>query len=77
MYALRYGAIPIVRSICGLKDTVIDISEENGFGICHDEVNVDEMTAAIAILIAATIFVVSLVAYRLMARSVPAPDGRE
>ena len=47
MYALRYGTIPIVRSIGGLKDTVIDISEENGFGICHDNVEVSEITTAI------------------------------
>lgn len=47
MYALRYGAIPIVRSIGGLKDTVVDISEENGFGICHDEVSIDDMSEAI------------------------------
>ncbi|WP_034042462.1 glycogen synthase [Wocania ichthyoenteri] len=47
MYALRYGTIPIVRSIGGLKDTVTDISEENGFGICHDNVTVLEMTNAI------------------------------
>lgn len=47
MYALRYGTIPIVRSIGGLKDTVIDISEENGFGICHDEVTISDMENAI------------------------------
>ncbi|WP_242203262.1 glycogen synthase [Aestuariivivens insulae] len=47
MYALRYGTIPIVRSIGGLKDTVTDISEDNGFGICHDHVTVDEITHAI------------------------------
>ncbi len=47
MYALRYGTIPIVRSIGGLKDTVIDVSEENGFGICHDNVEVSEITTAI------------------------------
>ena len=46
MYALRYGAIPIVRSIGGLKDTVIDISKD-GFGICHNEVTVSEITEAI------------------------------
>ena len=33
MYSLRYGTIPIVRSIGGLKDTITDIQEENGFGI--------------------------------------------
>jgi len=48
MYALRYGTIPIVRSIGGLKDTVIDISEEGGFGICHENVTVSEIVHAIA-----------------------------
>lgn len=47
MYALRYGSIPIVRSIGGLKDTVIDISEKGGFGICHNKVTVSEITGAI------------------------------
>lgn len=47
MYALRYGTIPIVRNIGGLKDTVVDFSKENGFGICHDQVTVLEITNAI------------------------------
>lgn len=47
MYALRYGTIPVVRSIGGLKDTVIDISEENGYGICFDSVTVSDITHAI------------------------------
>ncbi|WP_100613640.1 glycogen synthase [Confluentibacter citreus] len=47
MYALRYGTIPVVRSIGGLKDTVIDISEKNGFGICHEEVTVLDIINAI------------------------------
>lgn len=47
LYALRYGTIPIVRSIGGLKDTVTDISERNGFGICHNEVNPNEIEEAI------------------------------
>lgn len=42
MYALRYGTIPIVRHIGGLKDTVIDIADE-GFGFCHDNVNIKEV----------------------------------
>lgn len=47
MYALRYGTVPVVNSIGGLKDTVIDISE-NGFGICHDGVSVEKVTNAIS-----------------------------
>ena len=47
MYALRYGTIPIVRSIGGLKDTVIDIKEQDGFGICHDDVTVEAINHAI------------------------------
>lgn len=47
MYALRYGTIPIVRSIGGLKDTVIDILDKDGFGICHNEVTVSDIVTAI------------------------------
>jgi len=46
MYALRYGTIPIVRRIGGLKDTVIDIGD-NGFGICHDQTSVWDVGHAI------------------------------
>ncbi|GAB1464298.1 glycogen synthase [Pedobacter sp.] len=46
MYALRYGTIPIVRRIGGLKDTVIDIGED-GFGICHDQTSVWDVGHAI------------------------------
>ncbi len=46
MYALRYGTIPIVRRIGGLKDTVIDIGD-GGFGICHDQSSVWDVGHAI------------------------------
>ncbi|TVZ27194.1 starch synthase [Gillisia sp. Hel_I_86] len=36
MYSLRYGTIPIVNKIGGLKDTVVDISD-GGFGFLHTE----------------------------------------
>lgn len=46
MYSLRYGTIPIVRRTGGLKDTVIDIGDE-GFGICHDQASVWDITYSI------------------------------
>lgn len=46
MYALRYGTIPVVRRIGGLKDTVIDVGD-GGFGICHDQTSVWDVGHAI------------------------------
>jgi len=46
LYALRYGTIPIVNNIGGLKDTVIDILEE-GFGFVHHEASVEQVCHAI------------------------------
>lgn len=46
MYAMRYGTVPIVRSTGGLKDTVVDISEAEGYGIRFDVATVGELTHA-------------------------------
>jgi starch synthase len=46
MYSLRYGTIPIVNEIGGLKDTVIDI-KDGGFGFCHNGVTLEKTTDAI------------------------------
>ena len=44
MYAMRYGTIPIVRAIGGLKDTVPDIGEPDGSGcgIRFDQFSLDD-----------------------------------
>lgn len=46
LYALRYGTVPIVRRVGGLKDTVVDIGD-GGFGICHDQTSVWDVSHAI------------------------------
>jgi starch synthase len=48
MYALRYGTLPIVRSVGGLRDTVTDISaHEGGSGIRFDNFNLDDAMNAL------------------------------
>lgn len=46
LYALRYGTIPVVNSVGGLKDTVVDI-EEGGFGFRHDHATIEDVYKAI------------------------------
>ena len=40
LYALRYGTVPIVRKIGGLKDSIVDIGIDNGYGITFDHYSV-------------------------------------
>jgi starch synthase len=47
MYAMRYGTVPVVRRTGGLRDTVIDIGEPGGYGICFNEASVGDITQAI------------------------------
>lgn len=47
LYALRYGTVPMVRRTGGLKDTVIDLSQENGYGISFDNASVDDIVYSI------------------------------
>lgn len=46
MYSMKYGTIPIVRSVGGLKDTVIDI-DDDGYGIRFNEFNLDDAKTAL------------------------------
>ena len=49
MYAMRYGTIPIVRSVGGLKDTVPDIGEPDGSGrgIRFDQFSLEDAVHAV------------------------------
>lgn len=47
MFAMRYGTIPIVRTTGGLKDSVRDLSEENGVGIRFDHLYMEDMSHAL------------------------------
>ncbi len=49
MYSMRYGTVPIVRSIGGLKDTVPDLGEPDGSGrgIRFDKFSVEDCAYAI------------------------------
>src|SRR5204862_6092521 len=47
MYALRYGTVPIVRSVGGLIDTVKDFGDYQGFGIRFDRPSVGDITYSV------------------------------
>lgn len=42
MYAMRYGTLPIVRSVGGLYDTVVDYGDKDGYGILFNNFNLED-----------------------------------
>jgi len=47
LYALRYGTVPMVRRTGGLKDTVIDIDEKGGYGLCFNHASLTDIDITI------------------------------
>lgn len=47
MIALRYGTLPIARKVGGLKDTIKDIDDDDGWGFLFDEYSQSALIEAV------------------------------
>ncbi len=47
MYSLLYGTVPVVRTVGGLRDTVVDLAERNATGVCFAPYSVEALLGAL------------------------------
>lgn len=48
MYSMRYGTMPIVRLVGGLRDTVRDYGDQGGYGITFQNFNLGDMLYSVS-----------------------------